>query len=163
MHPRVKFILDGIQNRLNSVSIDLENDLVKIITGELTNLKEGKTFDDVVRIHFEYDYDDLNIYFWQEDYDQNVLNDRVLAIPINKTDDLFPNELSDIDLEDELFDQGYSEEEIYSNILSNYDEDRCEILEQWFHHCWKNAREKVELTRQAFFSIHDTNSKTKLN
>lgn len=162
---RAKNILLRVEQQLQKVSSQMQDNLRNILIGNTVDLIEGYAFKDVQTLYFEYDYDSLGIYFWAEDKDEIVVTNRVIRLPFHEKSSVFSNELLDdiMDLEDALFEIDKLQEEQIEDVLDEFNQDRCAVLEKWFLSSWVEVRKHAPLSKACYFSIHDSYHKTKLN
>lgn len=165
MHLESKILLKAIEEYLDSLSATLVADLMQIVRGELNNRRAGLGFDLVAVLYFEYSYDDLQLYFWEEDVNEQVLSSAVKRIPSTQTQRLLSVELRDriFDLEDLLYEDESLDEDTIEAEMDEFNRERCQLFEKWFLRCWALARAQVAWTKRGYFSIHDSYFKTKLD
>lgn len=121
--------------------------------------------DKVSAIYFEYSFDDLQLYFWKEDQNGELIGESVTKLPTDNKEGILSKLLLDsiIDLEDDLYlEEVLSEEDIFDEI-EHFNQQRCKMFEKWFLSCWSLASAKGNWDTKAYFSVHDSYFKTELN
>lgn len=146
------------------------------LISKLGNILDGKselsfignnTKEDIKYLQFEYIYDYLDIVLWCEDKDKNVITkSEVITDSQNSKKDnsseweaFIPEHIWLIAAD---FQDTYEEDDV-DDIIEEYEETKCALLEKWFCECWKEAVSLKGRTIDAYFSIHDTIFKTNLN
>lgn len=155
------YFINSLKENLSNHKQNLKNDLIQLFNGNLIQFIEGKSFEDVAVFHFEFASDTLNIVFWCEDENENVLTKAGLRIGKIENDDNFPKKLRA-----ELYDLEEEQIEIDENLFYEFSDDLSsetyKIIEEWFIENWNETKHLKPNNIKAFFSIHDTIHKTKL-
>lgn len=152
---------------LSKITSQMTNDLKTILSKGNIVYKEGKSDDDTAGYFFEYDYELLTVVFWGVDKGINPITETV-TLPSQFIEESHPTALIseemhefEMEIEDEYDNEEYSEEE-FDELFEKYHEDKCEIFENWFCDCWKEASSGIKNDTDSYFSVHDTNYKTDL-
>lgn len=164
MHIESTLLLQAIKERLDALSAELVQNISCLGQGESNNRIKGLNFDAVETLHFEYSYDDLQLYYWEEGSQEQVLSRAVVKLPTTQTEGLLTLALRDriVELEDVLYEDKSVEEDAVEEEVEQFNEARCTLFEQWFLDCWALARKQMSGDKQGYFSIHDSYYKTKL-
>ncbi len=143
-------------------------DLTDILMDKNIVYQFKRTSSDIVIYLFEYDYELLGLTFYGLDKDFNQYTEHI-SIPSKFPDvnwkDItrqsiykFENDKSfKIYSDDDNSDK--SEEQLFNNYLA----EKNELFESWFFDCWKKATKGIELIKDAYFSIHDTDKRIDLS
>lgn len=160
-----KILLEAIEQRLYNLSADLEEDFASIVQGELSNRGDEIDFEEVEILYFEYSYDDFQLYFWGEDGKGHIIGNGVMQLPSKQVEGILVPELRNrlFDLEDVLYNDPLLEEDEVEEEIELFNKERCELFENWFMKCWSVARERFSWDKRAYFGVHDSYFKTKLN
>jgi len=113
------------------------------------------------KLFFEYEYDYLNIVYWWEDVDSNIVA-KAKSVDREENEEwksFMPKEIEtkEIGLEDDY------EGDDFDEIYDEYNEQKYKLFENWFCKCWEEAIKQAGKTQIAYFSIHDTAFRTNLN
>lgn len=165
MKTETTLLLKQIEEHLDNLTTVLVSDLVRIGQGELNNRIKGFDFGHVKVLYFEYSYDDLQLYFWEEGIDEQLLSHAAVNLPAIQIEGLLPLELRGrmFDLEDVLYEDVSIDDDAVEEELEQFNAARCALFEQWFIACWSQARKQMTWDKQAYFSVHDSYYKTKLD
>ena len=160
MEQQISSFAEILKQHLEQHKSNLIADLTMLLNGKGIALLDGKNVPDIAQLHFVYAADSLNIIFWAEDNAENVITAHGHRIGKIAEDNNFPQKLQ---LALIAFEEDNEEEADLYDFLDAFDDLKYAIVEKWFHDCWHSARQKGDLTKEAYFSIHDTTNKTKLN
>lgn len=159
VNKQVSYFSRLLKDHLELHKTVLENDITMLLDGTAIEYIHDKKFQDIERLQFVYAAESLNIFFWAEDSSDNVITKSGHRLGKIENDNNFPNKLQ-IELAE--FEDENIDDDNFDDFLDAFDNIKYEIVENWFLQHWQSAREKVDLSKDAYFSIHDSNYKTKL-
>ncbi|WP_299117430.1 hypothetical protein [uncultured Winogradskyella sp.] len=154
------------KEHLSKLSNQTIIDLKGILSDEIIEYQLKRTNSDIIVYLFEYGYEMLDLTFYGLDkYFQQYTEH--ISLPTK-----FPNKDSEFITSDDIYQfenkkaiKSYNNEltEHEKDLINAYHTEKTKIFESWFSNCWKKASIGIELTKDAYFSIHDTNCRIDLS
>lgn len=146
---------------------DITENIKDILTYKNIIFTGDATKSDMVAFCFEYEYDYLDIIFYGIDKEWNPITETVVLPSVRKSKATETSTWSafmpeKIWREITTFEENYEEDDI-DEIISDYNEKKYNLFEEWFCSCWKEANSLIKTEKDAYFSIHDTIFKTDLH
>ncbi|MDU1904359.1 MAG: hypothetical protein E6772_06190 [Dysgonomonas sp.] len=142
------------------------DNIKKLLTYENVKFINNKTKADMVAFCFEYEYDYFDIIFYGIDKEWNAVTETV-TLPSPKNNKATEDSNWKAFMSEEIwrefidFEDNYEGDDL-EDIISEYEEVKYKLFEEWFCSCWKEAEKQHPISIDAYFSIHDTIFKTDL-
>ncbi|MBL1223216.1 hypothetical protein JET18_20395 [Chryseobacterium sp. L7] len=152
-----------LKNYLATTTEQMVEDFVQMLKGGLLTYFKDKSAIDTGALYFEYEYDYLNITAWAADKKGEIITEP-LHLPVHVKKDswnaFLPEKIWDAAAD---FQENSEDDEEFDEIWDEYNDEKYKIFEDWFCECWKIASTQAEVSKDAYFSIHDSYFKTDLN
>jgi len=151
---------------LDSSAEQMQADIRNILTDQIVKYQQGKSRQNIAALYFEYEYDHMDIMFWAEDKNGELITETIKlpTIKRNNTDENsnWEHFLPESIWKKVIVSEDTYEGDDYDDIRSEYDEKKTELFKEWFINCWNTVTKEMENVLDAYFSIHDTNFRTDL-